>query len=155
MAWLYSLSREANPCAYRAYPHAVWGKELYGPFVDRRWIKTPADKRHKVKASSRTNTATRAPRSSDDAMAVKAVAYARWLATRDGFPLPDAPASVVWATVQPPRGKAESRIRAVRCAGVTFELPNWDWCPADPIEETLDAPSIAPALPHTREMVSA
>lgn len=147
MAWQYSLSREANPTASRFhYPRIAWNKDLYGPFVDRRWIKTPADKRHKVAKGKRTNTATRGPRSSDKDMACKAIEYARWLAARDGVALPDGDCTVCWALVEH-APKPENRISAVVFNGsfprVRIDLPNWDWCPADPIEETL-SPSIAP-----------
>ena len=83
MAWQFSLNTRAT-----LYHWTKWSRQAlqdYGPHVNRRWVKSRADKRHRVKASSLTNTTALGPRTSDRGMEHKAVEYARWLAARDAI----------------------------------------------------------------------
>lgn len=89
----------------------------------------------------------------------QAVAYARWLAARDGEMVPPVAADtrstrpvVTWAeTFNPHIRKHERRIRAVTFRNgarvTTIDLPHWDWCPAPAARREVD--DAAPLSPLT------
>jgi hypothetical protein len=73
----------------------------------------------------------------------QAVEYARWIAARDGKVLPiDLKPIVEWLPFRNTyTRKMEQRVTSVlfrdRTDRVEIALPNWDWCPAPPVEEII------------------
>ena len=139
------------------------GGEVHGPLPVKRWIKSSKDpKQHKLKY--KFHYSQRASESAESYNERRAVAYARWLAQRDGVAIPDdADAQVVRsgfesaAKVHKTRNAPVfcPRIRAVEfgrsqktygdrsgrnsqfTAALTIEIPHWDWEPREPVEELL------------------
>lgn len=91
----------------------------------------------------------------------QAVAYARWLAARDGEMVPPVAADtrstrpvVTWAeTFNTHTRKHERRIRAVTFRNgarvTTIDLPHWDWCPAPAARHNLETTAQPPLSPLT------
>lgn len=110
--------------------------------------------KHKARRAKLIST----PAKSDYNWEHTAVAYARWLASRDGIEIPAgfSRATCEWsgvhsATKTNKHGRAvwERRIMAVRFSGhaVTgprIEIPNWDWQPAEPVETIDETPDLLP-----------
>lgn len=117
---------------------------VYGPLPRKVWVRE-AGKKNKIPRGYGKMPTKRAV--IDDATdRAKAAQYAFWLAKRDGIDLPvDAYAVPQFTTLRNPvTGKMEKRCMFVlmRVAETTLDLckidiPNWDWFPAEPKEETL------------------
>ncbi len=127
MAWI----------VYDAMPGTDGRNGQYGPLPCKRWIATPGEK---YKLRNRPAGPKASSISSDDA---KAVAYARWIASRDGTQLPDDAKPTVHLSGVTVAGRWAKRARAVSFTGgngsypVSILLPNWDFVPAPAVEETI------------------
>ncbi|WP_027578462.1 hypothetical protein [Bradyrhizobium sp. Ai1a-2] len=157
MAWLF----------YDFFDHPT----IHGPLPEKRWVPSANDKRHKVRHSSKVTRSTGGV-SADDLNARHAVAYAHWLARRDAIEIPAGLEYVVdWSSVTGPNGKLQKRVRAVefgkrrttssgygRTACTThhwdvvsrIEIPNWDWQPAEPVEEIIPEAVPVPVAPSLK-----
>ncbi|MCW2195056.1 hypothetical protein AB7M45_007829 [Bradyrhizobium elkanii] len=141
---------------------------IEGPLPEKRWIKHASDKRHKVRHSSKVTRSTGGV-SANDLNERHTLEYARWLAQRDGITIPPGSEYIVQrADVNVPGSKPQSRIRAVEfgkrrttqsgygrsaCTrhhwdvAARIEIPNWDWQPAEPVEEIIPEAVPVPVAP--------
>jgi hypothetical protein len=161
------------------------GRDAYGPLPRKRWIRDIPHKRHKL--AYRFHYSQRGAETADQYNERHAIAYARWLAERDGVDIPKtAEARVVWSGIYSGTKKRThrrwdggtsqhaaycKRIEAVefgrkyreehyntRADGkrgawlyttnkmeiaARIEIPNWDWEPAEPVEEVDAAEMLA------------
>lgn len=135
---------------------------IQGPLPRKRWIKHASDpKRHKL--AYRAKFSARSSELAADYNERRAIEYARWLAERDSVEIPaNASPFAVWDYTDQTTGTPakRKRVRAVEWRNVTIhrgreshgeallkiEIPNWDFVPAEPIEEIIDAPSVAPSF---------
>lgn len=135
------------------------GKTIYGPLPCKRWVPAKGEKRHKVRHSSKVSKVSHG--TAKEYNTWQAVAYAEWLAERDGVSIPkDCKVSAVWGQVSVPgKAKPEARVRAVEWASnghqprgeyvkrkwvmpdyvegkveLTINIPHWDWVPSEPVE---------------------
>ncbi|WP_454629570.1 hypothetical protein [Bradyrhizobium cenepequi] len=144
---------------------------MHGPLPCKRWVKSPSDKRHKLNYRFRFSRAGTGEKA-DDMNARHAIEYARWLALRDGMEIPaDTAPRVDWSGITDAAGKWRKRIRAVEFGSsrtirqgygrnaytsyhwdiaVRIEIPNWDFVPAEPVEEIIPDPAEIPAAPAFR-----
>ena len=143
----------------------------HGPLPEKRWIPAATDKRHKVRHSSKVSRAA-CTESADRMNERHAIEYARWLAGRDGISIPqDAAPRVDWSEVRELTGKSRKRARAVEFGrdvtertghgrnaytshrwdvAVRIEIPNWDFVPAEPVEEIIQDLAPVPVAPSFR-----
>lgn len=136
---------------------------IYGPLPRKRWVSVKGEKRHKVSYKAKLAYVGNSP-DYDGRINRQAIAYAEWLARRDGKAIPDNSSPVIcWQTMpsshernkagRPVMRKlamsvtwyAESRDRyrtTSRDPVLTISIPNWSWEPAPAIEtiepETLE-----------------
>jgi hypothetical protein len=125
---------------YDAMPGSDGREAIYGPLPCKRWIPDVPHKKHKM--SARPAGPKPGPLSTDDQ---KAVQYACWIAARDGIALPNGSVSVYWSGITTRAGKWSKRVFSVTFRsrdgkeGQIINLPNWDFDPVDPVEETISA----------------
>lgn len=131
-----------------------WNPSAYGPLPCKRWI--PDGKRHKL--NYKWHYSQRGGLDNESYVKRCAIAYAEWLAARDGLQVPmgnsvkprvdyglcvnvkgkyaSRPRAVEWGTEDGRRGAwsyTERRFEVL----LRVEIPHWDWSPAEPVEETI------------------
>lgn len=135
--------------------------DQYGPLPCKRWIRD--GKKHKLSYKWRYPAEDSFARQERNRR--QAIAYAQWLARRDGLAIPAQGTpelitsgvyvgrryekrvkAVEWRTEERvpqyapgKRGRRWTHDEVVRNTHLRIDFPNWNWVPADPVEETLPA----------------
>jgi hypothetical protein len=131
------LMRDGNRARLITLRWSLDYRRQFGPLPRKRWLGGPWRKQHHI-----SEAWTKLPMTNDERDRI-AIAYAKWLAVRDG--IVNAVDVLEWRGVARRRymkrrdGKGESRIYEVGFGpNIYIEIPNWDFDPETPREELIN-----------------